>query len=321
MGIAGTRQDRQRGLHHTASRLGRRAIAALLCGLVALASCPSAGLAGSARDYLNAPIDSWLTFYNFGYFTSVTPEDGMDVTSSIRSNVLSQSVFVTRSMDYWGRTGGISVILPYRILNSSSDAFHASSGGVSDVGFLWQMNIFGGPALTKEQFRSFIPRTFASFHLAVTTPLGTYQPTSPLNPSANRWMFNPTINYSYTFDQGWTWLELYLSSRVFTPNDDYRMGGASRLTQKPLFIVEGHASRNLNRALWLSADAYYNIGGETSIDGVTQRNAAETLRLGAGMGVGVWRGGDVVLNYDRTVAKPAGQPNTQAILMTLRQFW
>ena len=52
---------------------------------------PRFGLAGSARDYLNAPIDSWLTFYNVGYSTSVTPEDGMDVTSSIRANVLSQS--------------------------------------------------------------------------------------------------------------------------------------------------------------------------------------------------------------------------------------
>jgi hypothetical protein len=117
------------------------------------------GLAGSARDYLNAPIDTWLTFYNFGYSTSVTPEDGMDITSSVTSNVLSQSIVVTRTMDYWGRTGGISVILPYRYLNASSDAFRASNQGISDVAVLSQMNIFGGPALTKEQFRSFVPET------------------------------------------------------------------------------------------------------------------------------------------------------------------
>ncbi len=279
------------------------------------------GLAGSARDYLNAPIDTWLGFYNFAYFTSVTPEDGMDLTSSVRTNVLSQSVVLTRTMDYWGRTGGFSVILPYRYLDASSDAFRASNQGVSDVGFLWQVNIFGGPALTREQFRSFVPKTFASFHLAVTTPLGTYQPANPLNPSANRWMVNPTVNYSYTPDRGWTWLELYLSSRVFTNNADYRVGGASSLSQKPLFIMEGHASRNLNRLLWVSADAYYNVGGETSIDGVGQHNAADTVRLGVGMGVTTWPGGDVILNYDRVVAKPAGQPDAQAILMTLRQIW
>ena len=245
----------------------------------------------------------------------------LDVASSVRSNVLAQSVVITRTMDFFGRTAGISAILPYIALDASSNAFSASNQGVSDVGFLLQTNIFGGPARTKEQFRSFVPETFASFHLAVTTPLGTYDPTDPLNPSANRWMFNPTVNYGYTPDQGWTWLEVYFSTRAFTAGADYRVGGASSLSQDPLFIVEGHASRNLSPALWVSADAYYNIGGETSIDGVNQHNAANTLRLGAALGLTVWAGGDVILNYERVVAKPAGQPDAQAILMTVRQVW
>jgi Putative MetA-pathway of phenol degradation len=295
--------------------------AVLLCGLVVLTTFSSTGLAGSARDYLNAPIDSWLTFYNVGYSTSVTPEDGMDVTSSIRANVLSQSLVVTRTMDYWGRTGGISVIVPYRYLEASSDAFSASNQGLSDISLLWQINIFGGPALTKEQFRSFVPQTFASFHLFVGTPLGKYNPESTLNPSSNRWTFFPTINYSYTPDQGWTWLETYLSTKVFTANHDYRVGNASKLTQEPLFLLEGHASRNITPALWMSADAYYNVGGETSIDGVGQRDAANTLRLGAGMGLRLWPGADVILNYEQVVAKPAGQPDAQTIRMTLRQVW
>jgi Putative MetA-pathway of phenol degradation len=302
--------------------MGRTSLAgALGCGLATVATFPVMGLAGSARDYLNAPIDTWLTFYNFGYSTLVTPEDGADVTSSVTSNVLSQSIVVTRTMDYWGRTGGISVIFPYRYLNASSDAFRASNQGISDVAFLWQMNIFGGPALTKEQFRSFVPQTFSSFHLFVATPLGNYDATNPLNPSANRWTFFPTVNYSYTPDQGWTWLETYLSTKVFTTNPDYRIGGASSLTQKPLFLLDVHASRNLIPTLWVSTDAYYNVGGETSIDGVDQRNAADTLRLGVGMGLSIWAGGDIIFNYERVVAKPAGQPDAQAIRMTIRQVW
>ena len=108
---------------------------------------------------------------------------------------------------------------------------------------------------------------------------------------------------------------------MFTTNTDYRVGGASSLSQNPPFIVEGHASRNLTAALWVSADAYYNVGGETSIDGVSQHNAADTLRLGLGMGLTVWAGGDVTLNYERVVAKPASQPDAEAILMTVRQVW
>ena len=86
-------------------------------------------------------------------------------------------------------------------------------------------------------------------------------------------------------------------------------------------LPRGTPSRNLNPALWVSADAYYNIGGETSIDRVSQHNAANTLRLGAGLGLSVWAGGDVTLNYDHVVAKPAGQPDAQAVGVTVRQVW
>jgi hypothetical protein len=66
--------------------------AGILCVVGVDFYSPSNVWAGSARDYLNAPIDSWLAFYNAGYAASVTPEDGLDVTARIRTNVVSQSV-------------------------------------------------------------------------------------------------------------------------------------------------------------------------------------------------------------------------------------
>jgi hypothetical protein len=224
-------------------------------------------------------------------------------------------------MDFWGRTGGLSVVLPYVFADVNSSSFQARTTGVSDIGFLWQMNIFGGPALTREQFQSFVPQTFSSFHLYVGTPLGTYNATSLINPSANRWTISPTINYSYTPDKGRTWLETYLSAQFFTDNNDFRVGGAQMLSQNPIFRVEEHLSHNLTDALWLSADAYYNVGGETSIDGTSQDNMANTLRVGAGMGLRIWRGADLVLNYERVVAKPSGEPDAQTARFTIRQLW
>jgi hypothetical protein len=276
---------------------------------------------GSARDYLNAPVDTWMASYGAGYTSSVTPEDGTDTVPGVRSNVFAQSLVLTRIMDYWGRTGGLSIVLPYAFIDTTAGPFRASTNGASDIGFLWQMNIFGGPALTREQFQSFIPQTFSSFHLLVTTPLGTYSPTSPINPSANRWMVSPTVNFSYTPDQGWTWAETYVSARFFTDNNDYRVNGAQTLSQKPILRVEEHVSRNLTDSLWLSLDAYYNVGGETSIDDIDQYNMANTLRVGAGMGLRLWRGADLGLNYERVVAKPAGEPDSQTVRFTLRQLW
>ena len=75
-------------------------------------------------------------------------------------------------------------------------------------------------------------------------------------------------------------------------------------------IIEGHASRNITSRIWLSAaDAYYNVGGETSIDAIRLGNAADTLRLGAGMGARLWPGGDMVVNAEFVVAKPESEPN------------
>ena len=109
----------------------------LVCVGAAVAACPGAtALAGSARDYLNAPVDTWLLNYNAGHTTSVTPEDGTDTVPGVRSNVSAQSIVLTRIMDYWGRTGGFSLVLPYALIDTSAGPFRASTNGFSDVGFL-----------------------------------------------------------------------------------------------------------------------------------------------------------------------------------------
>ncbi|HWW33753.1 MAG TPA: hypothetical protein VNZ23_00800 [Xanthobacteraceae bacterium] len=299
----------------------RLSLAAMVLCAAACPSFSTAAFAGSARDYLNAPVDAWLVMYNAGYVTSVTPEGGTDISSRTVSNAFLQSVVLTRTMDFWGRAGGLSIVLPYAVANTSSSAFQGSTNGVSDVALLWQINIFGGPALTREQFRSFVPQTFSSFHLYIGTPLGTLRSDfadqserEPLDGLAD-------INYSHTLDRGWTWIETYFTAQFFTNNNNFFVNGARTLAQNPIFRMEEHISRNLTDRFWLSADAYYNVGGETSIDGTPQDNAASTLRVGAGMGLRLWRGADLGLNYERVVAKPAGDPDSQTIRLSLRQFW
>jgi hypothetical protein len=48
---------------------------------------------------------------------------------------------------------------------------------------------------------------------------------------------------------------------------------------------------------------------------------ANTLRIGAGMGLRLWRGADMALNYERVVAKPASEPYSQSVRLTVRQLW
>jgi hypothetical protein len=39
------------------------------------------------------------------------------------------------------------------------------------------------------------------------------------------------------------------------------------------------------------------------------------------MGMSVWTGGEAVLNYERVVAKPTGQPDAQSFRLTIKQLW
>lgn len=295
----------------------RRFYVVLLGWLPLFLLLPSGALAGKARDYLNAPKDTWVTFYNAGYSTFVTPvEGGEDFgVPEIGSDVISQSVIITRVMDFWGHTGGVSVIAPYLDLSLDAGGYDAQQNGLGDLSFAWEVNLFGAPALSKEQFKTWTPETFASIHLVVTAPTGAYDVNEVLNTGSNRWIFTPTLNYSFTPDAGRTWLEAYGTMKIFSENT------ATRTEQSPLFLFEGHASRNATDTLWLSADAYYNVGGESYVAGTSQDDAANTLRLGAGTGTRLWQGAQLMLNYDQVVARPAGQPEGKNFRLSLAQVW
>ena len=56
--------------------------------------------------------------------------------------------------------------------------------------------------------------------------------------------------------------------------------GSAVLSQDPLYQVEGHLTRDITKELWISADAIYVGGGETSLDGVAQDNAQSSFGVG-----------------------------------------
>ena len=60
------------------TRAARRSRTLACMSVTAVLWTAGTAYAGSARDYLNAPVDSWLLNYNAGYTTSLTPEDGTD---------------------------------------------------------------------------------------------------------------------------------------------------------------------------------------------------------------------------------------------------
>jgi hypothetical protein len=235
--------------------------------------------------------------------------------AEIANDTRSQSIILTRIMDFGGRTGGISVILPWAEASLETDQYGLVESGQGDIGLAWEINLFGAPALSKEQFATWTPETFASFHLVGTVPTGDYDADAPLNIGSNRWTLTPTVNYSYTPDAGWTWIEAYASARIIGDDDD------ADVSQDPVYLLEAHVSRNINKRLWLSADAYWDWGGETTLNGIEQDDAVNTVRLGVGMGLRTWKGGQLMLNTERAVRENEGQSDTFGLRLSLAQVW
>ncbi len=299
-----------------------RAVAMTAAALAAALIASTSAVAGKARDYLNAPVNTWVTFYNLGFSNSDAPvAEGADYgIAGLMTDVTSQSLILSRILDLGGRTGGLSLVLPYADIDVAAGPFGGGASGIGDIGIVAEVNLFGAPALSREAFADWTPETFASFHLLATFPTGAYDADDPVNVGSNRWSLAPTINYSFTPDAGWTWLEVYATARIFGDNTD-APGTADRLEQRPLYQLELHASRNLTPNLWLTADAYYDRGGRTVLDGALQDNAADRWRLGTGLGLRLPSVGTLFLNYDSSVSAPAGQPEGDAFRLTFARVW
>ncbi len=67
--------------------------------------------------------------------------------------------------------------------------------------------------------------------------------------------------------------------------------------------VEGHITRDLTPAVWLSLDALFMGGGETSVDGVDQQNAQSSLGIGGTVGLNLSQAMILQATYGNPVAQ------------------
>ena len=291
-------------------------------GIAAVLWSGVAAHAGSARDYLNAPVDTWLLNYNAGYTTSVTPEDGTDTIPAF-GPTCSLNRWSLRAL--WTTGAAPAASRSFCLTRSSTPArvsFRASTNGVSDVGFLWQMNIFGGPALTREQFRilhsaNVLELSFVGDDAAWILPAKLSDQPEP----ANRWMISPTVNFRL---HARSRLELDrdvdLGAHLHRQWELSRERGADAHTEAAA-AARGALEPQRDRRLYGSRRTLITISAERRASMGSTRTTWR-IRFGSEREWGfVSRGADMALNYERVVAKPASEPYSQTVRLTVRQLW
>ncbi|MGQ7863231.1 transporter [Pseudomonas sp. 32A] len=287
-----------------------------------LALMPGIGFADNARDWQNTPTDMNMVF---GYYNRVDTNTPIDTTLPINGLSLDADLYLfryARSFGIDGRNSAIQFIQPYADVSASFDNAQFFSGtkrngGMGDTQIVFAHNIFGGPALTAEEFASWKPETFLTGALWVTMPTGDYDKDRIINIGSNRWVFKPELGFGTPI--GPTWLEINTYVSLFGDNKDYH--GDSKLEQKPLYAIEGHYSYTINRALWVSLDATYNRGGESRIDGDWQDNKQENGLLGASLGFMLSPQFGGLIAYNDTVSERTGSPDVNTWTFRLQYVW
>ena len=207
-----------------------------------------------------------------------------------------------RSLDVFGKSGKVDVILPYLWEDGTAtfagEPVSKSVRGHGDPRFRVSVNLYGAPALSFEDWQAYEQDLIVGASLQVLAPLGQYEQDKLLNVGNNRWMFKPEIGISKSFDP--LILELSVAGAFYTDNHDF-LDGHER-EQEPVYSAQVHAIYAFPRGIWGSLDFTYYRGGQTRIDGVSSDDRQANTRVGATLSLPVNRYNSIKLYASRGVS-------------------
>lgn len=219
------------------------------------------------RAYANTPVGLNFVIGGYAYSKGTVGVDPAVPITDTEIKLQSAVVAYVRTLDLWGRSGKVDVIVPYTWANGSAklagQARSREVSGFADPRLRVSMLFYGAPALSLEEFRDYKADVIVGASLEVTPPLGQYDADKLVNIGSNRWSFKPEVGVSKTW--GPVTLELASGVRFYTDNNDFLDGRT--LQVKPVYSVQGHLIYSFTTGIWLGFDALYYGGGRGVIDG------------------------------------------------------
>lgn len=280
--------------------------AALVVFILAIGTSGAGAQEIEPRAYTNTPIGLNFLIVGYGY-----AEGGVAADPSVpltNANVRNHSAVLSyvRSLDVWGRSGKLDVLLPYAWVSGSAEfAGQPRQGEVSGFGdpkLRFSVNFYGAPALTLKEFAGYRQDTIIGGSVQVSVPTGQYDADKLLNIGTNRWSVKPELGVSKAWG-AWT-LELAAGTTFFSDNNDF-LGGNTR-EQDPIHSVQGHVLYGFRSGTWVSLSGTYYRGGRTTVNGVPGDDLQRNSRLGATIALPVDRRNSIKLNASRGVSTRTG---------------
>jgi hypothetical protein len=198
-------------------------------------------------------------------------------------------VAIGRTLNIAGRYANVGIGIPFVVGHVEGlvlDQFQeASRTGFGDLAIRTAVNLYGAPAMRRQEFAKYRASTVLGVSLTVGAPVGQYISTRYINLGTNRWSFRPELGFMRTKGR-WTF-EGDLAGLFFTDNTNY-VNGATR-EQAPIVAFQGHLIYTFRPALWIAGDANYWKGGRITMDGTPAGLEQQNSRLGVTMAMPIKR--------------------------------
>jgi hypothetical protein len=217
-----------------------------------------------------------------------------DVDAEINAGVLGFG----HSFGLFGRLATAAVALPYLDAEFTGtldgEPAEATRSGIGDTKLRFSVNLLGNPAMSPAEFAKRKPVTTIGASLSVSAPTGGYREDRLINVGTNRWAIKPEIGVSHPVGH-WT-LEGAAGVWLFEDNNEF-FGGRSR-EQDPMTSLQAHVSYTFRPRLWLSLDATFYDGGESTVDGVKKDDRQSNTRYGLTLSLPVARSQSLKLYWN-----------------------
>lgn len=231
------------------------------------------------RSITNLPVGMNFVLGGYGYARVNTLFDPAFPIQEIDSRVHSLAGAYARSINFFGLSSKVDVVLPY-IAGYNEGEYLGREIGISRSGFgdlrlRFSFNFVGSKAMNVLEYQNYSPGFVSGISVQIIAPTGFYSGEYLINIGSNRWVVKPQWGMAKNYKK---WIfEGYLGVWLFGENKDFLQGNS--LKQEPLYVIKGHVIKSLKKSKWLSLSAGYAMGGNTKINDVERQTEISNLRL------------------------------------------
>jgi hypothetical protein len=252
------------------------------------------------RAYFITAVGSNAVTFTYTFSQGPVFVDPLLPIEDLKGSFQTQTLSYYHSLDFFGRSANLTVALPYATGNFEGTVAgvhqQVRRSGLADGRIRFAWNLYGGRAMPVREYVTWHEKTTIGTSLTVAVPTGQYDPARLINGGGNRWGVKPEIALTHRWGK-WM-LDLYGGVWIFGSNGNFYPGGSLR-TQAPILNGEAHFGYYVKPRLWVSMDANYWIGGNSTVNGVINRDQQKNSRLGCAVAIPAGAHQSVKFSYSK----------------------